>query len=50
MSMIRQCDCDFDQCKNARNVRNAHVDDQCVHYFGSSHKIGSNWHARVNPS
>ena len=38
MSMIRRCNCDFEQCKTARDIRNAHVDDDCIHYYGS-HKI-----------
>ena len=42
MSMIRRCDCNYEQCKTARNIRNAHVGDECVHYFGSSHKTSKN--------
>ena len=39
MTMVRKCNCDYEVCKTARNVRNAHVGEECVHYFGRSHKI-----------
>jgi len=39
MTIIKRCNCDYEVCKAARSVRNAHVGEECVHYFGSSHKI-----------
>ena len=39
MSLVRRCNCDHEQCKTARNIRNAHIGDECIHGFGISHKI-----------
>ncbi|HXV66851.1 MAG TPA: hypothetical protein VD731_06485 [Nitrosopumilaceae archaeon] len=50
MALVRRCNCDYDQCEIAQNIRNAHVGDECIHYFGQSHKLRSNLHAGFNSS
>ena len=37
--MIKKCNCNYDNCSIAGHMRNAHVGDECVHYFGFTHKI-----------
>ena len=37
--MIKRCNCNYDNCNIAQNMRNAHVGNECVHYFGHTHKI-----------
>jgi len=42
MSIVSRCNCDFQYCKFPRNMRNAHVDDKCIHASGIIHKISNN--------
>ena len=39
MVTIKRCTCGYENCDIAGNLRNAHVGNECIHYFGKTHKI-----------
>lgn len=42
MVLIRRCNCNYDQCQATVDVKKVHVGDECVHNFGTSHKLINN--------
>ena len=41
MKLIKRCNCDQEKCGFAGHFKNIHVDDECIHHLGSSHKVGN---------